>query len=458
MRARVGAVLIGSARRLHARWKAEPLVRNSAYLMLTTVVNGAVGYVYWIVAARLGTTTEVGVATAAIAILFLTSMATNLGIGPALIQALPRVGHDDRRWSSMVNASIVVAFAAGVVGSAIVATTLPMVLPRFDAVLRSPFPFAMFVLGAGLFSATLIADCVFVSERRGARMLVRNIVFALGKLALIVVPVLLGMRLSASVIVTSFVLGTVMSLGVALVQLHGLGRTYRRTLAGGAEAWRALRGNLAAHHLTWLGANLPQYVLPPIVVARLTASDNAFFSMAWTVGGVFFTVSPAAAAALFVEGASSQDRLGRSTRKSAVLITGLLGPAMLVFLLFGSQIMRLFGAEYSRPTQTLLRILVVSAIPDGVTNLYTSVLRVRRRIRTAAALNLFMAVVALGGAWILLPRLGVSGAGWAWITAQTLGALVVGVLVLRDRRATPVQVVVQAVEPAPLAMASMSSA
>lgn len=458
MRARVGDVVIASARRVHARWKSEPLVRNSAYLMLTTVVNGAVGYVYWIAAARLGTTTEVGVATAAIAILFLTSMATNLGIGPALIQALPRVGHDDRRWSSMVNASIVVAFAAGVVGSAAVVGILPALLPRFDHLLRSPFPMSMFILGAGLFSATLIADCVFISERRGARMLVRNSVFAVGKLGLVIVPVVVGMRLTASVIVTSFVLGTLVSLLVALVQLHGLGHTYQRSLAGGAEAWRSLRGNLAAHHLTWLGANLPQYVLPPIVVARLTATDNAFFSMAWTVGGVFFMVSPAAAAALFVEGSSAGNRLGHSTRKSALLITGLLGPAMIVFLLFGSQIMRLFGAEYSRPTQTLLRILVLSAIPDGVTNLYTSVLRVRRRVRTAAALNVFMAVIALGGAWVLLPRVGVAGAGWAWIGAQSLGALAVGVLVLRDRRVPREQPMTQAVEPAPRVMASMSSA
>jgi len=92
-------------RQLLLRWERDNLLRNSAFIMGTTIVNGAVGYVYWIAAARLGRPSDVGIATSLIAILFLTSMATNLGIGPALIQALPRAS-DDRRWSCLVNVAV----------------------------------------------------------------------------------------------------------------------------------------------------------------------------------------------------------------------------------------------------------------------------------------------------------------------------------------------------------------
>jgi O-antigen/teichoic acid export membrane protein len=423
---------VSRARQLYARWQDDHLVRNSAFIMGTTVVNGAVGYVYWITAARLGRPADVGVATSLIAVLFLTSMATNLGIGPALIQAMPRA-RDDRRWSALVNVAVVAGFVAGLVGSAAAVGFLPTLVPRVAGTLRQPLTMSLFVVGAGIFTATQYVDCAFVSERRGGRMLVRNIVFAGAKLAFLVLPYALGRAVTASTIVGSFVLGSAMSLVVGFVQLHGLPRTYHRTLEDAGDALRSLRGSLAAHHLAWFGANVPQYVLPSIVIARLTATDNAFFSMAWTVGGVFFMISPAVASALFVEGADGGHSLGRGTRKSVALISAVLGPAMLVFLLFGPEIMRAFGREYASPTVTLLRLLVLSAVPDGVTNIYAAVLRVQERYRFCAVLNVGIAVVALAGAWLLLPHLGIVGVGWAWIGAQLVGCVVVAADLLRQR-------------------------
>lgn len=416
------------ARRLWLRWERDNLLRNTTFIMATTIVNGAVGYVYWIAAARVGDPAEIGIATSLIAILFLTSMATNLGIGPALIQALPGAA-DDRRWSCLVNVAVLAGLVAGVAGSAVALLFLPALVPQVSATLRQPATAALFVLGAGVFTATQYLDCAFVSERRGGRMLTRNIAFALAKLLLLLAPYAVVGRVTAGTIVGSFVLGSALSLAIGFVQLRGLPHTYQPTLAGAGQALRSLRGSLAAHHLAWFGANVPQYVLPSLVVVRLSATSNAFFSMAWTVGGVFFMISPAVGGALFVEGSDGGHTLGRGTRKSALLIAGALGPSMMVFLLFGSEIMRLFGHEYAGATVTLLRLLVISAVPDAVTNVYTAVLRVQGRLRMAAVLNVGIAVFALAGAWMLLPTHGIAGAGWAWIGAQLAGC----VLVVGDR-------------------------
>jgi O-antigen/teichoic acid export membrane protein len=422
-------------RRLLLRWERDNLLRNTAFIMATTVVNGAVGYVYWIAAARVGDPAEVGVATSLIAILFLTSMATNLGMGPALIQALPRAS-DDRRWSCLVNVAVLAGLVSGVAGSAVALLFLPALVPAVSATLRQPVGAAMFVLGAGIFTATQYLDCAFISERRGGRMLARNVAFAFAKLLFLVAPYAVSGGVSAGSIVASFVLGSALSLAFGFVQLRGLPHTYHPTLAHARDALRALRGSLAAHHLAWFGANVPQYVLPSLVVARLSATSNAFFSMAWTVGAVFFMISPAVGGALFVEGTDGGHSLGRGTRKSALLITGALVPAMAVFLLFGTEIMGLFGPEYAGATVDLLRLLVLSAVPDAVTNVYTAVLRVQGRLRMAAVLNVGIAVLALGGTWVLLPVHGIVGAGWAWIGAQLAGCVLVAGDRLLQRRAS----------------------
>ena len=96
--------------------------------------------------------------------------------------------------------------------------------------------------------------------------------------------------------------------------------------------------------------------------------------------------------------------------------------------------MSLFGSSYARHGTVLLVLLVISAVPDAITNLYVSVLRVRDRLGVAAALNLSLAAMAAACAWLLLPSLGVAGAGAGWLIAQTAGALFVLADVVRNRQ------------------------
>jgi Na+-driven multidrug efflux pump len=70
---------------------------------------------------------------------------------------------------------------------------------------------------------------------------------------------------------------------------------------------------------------------------------------------------------------------------------------------------------------TLLRVTLLASIPDAITNVYVSVLRVRGRLPVAAGLNLVMGLGIVGLSWLLLPALGVSAVGWAFLAAQTGG-------------------------------------
>jgi glycogen(starch) synthase len=47
-------------------------------------------------------------------------------------------------------------------------------------------------------------------------------------------------------------------------------------------------------------------------------------------------------------------------------------------------------------------------------------LRLQRRLATAAAVTVTGAAITLGGAWLLMPRLGITGAGWAALASQVI--------------------------------------
>ena len=111
------------------------------------------------------------------------------------------------------------------------------------------------------------------------------------------------------------------------------------------------------------------------------------------------TVSAAISGNLLAELSYDDEPMTRKLHKTARLTAGLLLPPSIVLAVFGRWILAIFGSRYAFHSYDLLLLFVVVAAPDAVTNIYVTVLRVRQEPHKAAAMNLVMAAVALGGAW-----------------------------------------------------------
>jgi len=415
-------------RALLGRLRDDSLFRNSVLLMATTVANSGLGFVYWFVAARAFPASEVGLAAAVISAMTLTSLLSNLGLGTLLVQRLPgRAG--GAAWSGTVNTALGLGVLAGLLSGVAVAALAPLLGVEVARAAGDPAAVAAFAGGVALWTACTLVDFVFVAERAAGRMLVRNVAFSVLKVPLLLAPVL-AVAGGGLAIFASWLLAAAASVLLAIgVLLPRLGRGYRRAGATLAEA-RAMVGSLAGHHLVNVGAMVPMYVLPIVVTARLSAADTAYFYTTWMACGVLFVIAPAVASSLFAEGSHSPAGIAAKTRSSARLIAILLAPTLLVYLLAGRHLLGAFGPAYAEHGLVLMWLLLASAVPDAVTSVAVSVLRLRHRMWRAALLRVAIAAGAVGGAWALLPSLGIAGAGVAWLAAQVAGALAVGAVAL----------------------------
>jgi len=412
-----------------ARLHGDSLLRNSGYNMGATVVTALLGYLYWVVAAHAYAAREVGLAAAIIAAMTLAALLANLGAGSALVGLLPaRAG--GRAWSLTLNTALALSLLSGLVAGGAAVVALPLLSAQLDIVPASPSYGLLFVGGVALWTVSTTLDGAFVAERAAGNLLARNGLFAALKIPLLVAPFPAALGHGAAApgegILASWVLASAVACALGFAQLGHLGRGYRCSLRGVAREARAMAPALAGQHLINLGGSAPMYLLPLLVTARLSAAADAYFYTAWKVGSLFFMISPAVAASLFAEGAHRPAELPGQARRAMLSIGALLGPAMLVLVPGGPVIMGLFGPDYARYGLPLLALLILSAAPDAITNVYVSVLRVRGRLRLAAGMNVGMAVVTLALAWLALPSLGIAGAGWAWLAAQVLGSIVIG--------------------------------
>jgi O-antigen/teichoic acid export membrane protein len=289
-----------------------------------------------------------------------------------------------------------------------------------------------FVLGAACWTGAGLLDYTFIAQRRSGLMLYRNAVASAGKLIGLVLVVAIDRHAGAEAIVgtwaASGLLGVVAGLLLCHRRVFALGRI---RLRDARTELRALLRPTVGHHMISVGGLVPTYLLPVVVTAQLGARANAYFYITWMVGSAIFMISPAVASAIFAEGSHDPSGLQRLTGHALRVVLALLVPAVVVIAAGGRLVLHAFGSGYAAAGYPLLLVLLASALPDAVTNVAVATLRIRGALGGAAVLNGSMAAIAVIGAWTLAPRLGIIGAGWAWLGAQAVGALLV--LVARRR-------------------------
>jgi O-antigen/teichoic acid export membrane protein len=304
-------------------------------------------------------------------------------------------------------------------------------------------PVLIAVLGAVAWTVVNLFCAAFIAARRAGRYLSIQTLVSVVKLVLLVPLAVVGA--GAAALVDAWTVGAVLGVCAGVVWLiprmrlgRPAGQRLRRAAADRAAEADAPRrpgrrrragGNaeflrrLAGQHATSVGAAATPLILPVLVVLRLGVTPNAYFYVTLMVGSAFFMISPAVSVAVFAEGVREGSDLRGVIAKALRVITVLLVPAIVVMVIGGRLVLGLFGASYGAAGYGLLVLLAAAAVPDAVSNVAVAVYRVRQRLGYASAINLGILVVTLGGAWVLMPHLGIAGVGVAWLAAQTLGAV-----------------------------------
>ncbi|CAM5654545.1 hypothetical protein SGLAM104S_05690 [Streptomyces glaucescens] len=107
-------------------------------------------------------------------------------------------------------------------------------------------------------------------------------------------------------------------------------------------------------------------------------------------------------------------------------------------LFFGAPwILGVFGAGYADAATPLLRCLAVGALLRVVTETYFAVLRARSRTAGLAWLQGLLCALVLGLTLLLLPRMGLTGAGVAEIVSLSVIVAIAAPRLYRTVRAAP---------------------
>jgi len=396
----------------------DPLYKNSFFIMLSSITNAGFGFFFWMIAARLYSAEDVGIATALLSSLNLIILFSRLGFDFSIIRFFPK-GNKSRILSTSIVISTSFAILFGILFIAFVDVFFSKLHP-----LRNLMFSAVFLMTAAVSSVTSLTAQSFIALRRGELYFLQNLAAGSRILFLFFLTFLGSAGIFGSV---SFAFLFVLILALLLI-----GRTVGLSLSVDADYVRESFRFSAGNYLASLFSIAPNQILPIMVLNLLGAEKAAYYYVAFAIAGLIFLIPGSMSASLFVEG-SHGESLRKNVLKSLAAIAVLLTPAVIFICLFGDFILHLFGKDYVQAFE-LLRLFALSSFFFAVVSVYLAVKRVQMDVRRIILLNGLNCFALLTLSYLLIPKFDILGAGYAWIATYFTSSLIVGFLVVKKER------------------------
>ena len=93
-------------------------------------------------------------------------------------------------------------------------------------------------------------------------------------------------------------------------------------------------------------------------------------------------------------------------------------------VIVGDKLLLAFGPSYAREGGALLRLVAIASLPAVLVNLFLAAQRVRRNVREMISVALVVSGVTLAASFLLLPSMGIEGAGVGLVAGQLAGAII----------------------------------
>ena len=418
----------GPLRKLQARLQTDHLVRNSLYLMLSSGLQAALGFTFWVIVARLFTTEDVGRASSLVSATSLLAFLSLFGLNSTLVRFLPTSKDRDALITAAV---ILVAVCAAGFGLIYILLT-PILAPRLAFVEHRPAMVAGFVLLASAAAVNLLTHSVFIASRKASYCaLTDGGVSGITKIVSGLILAGTGAYGLFCACAAGFATAAVVSLALIAMALH-----WRPALR---RAFRALKPLLRFSSTNYAGnicMLLPTLVIPLIVLDRLGASAAAYYFVAFQIATLLYSAVYAVEQAFLAEGSHSDTDWQETRKRSRRFAMALFVPACVILVVAAHWVMLTFGARYGRYGTPSLMVLALAVIPIAANNWSWTVLRLTGRLRLLVVSAGVYALAICGLAWFLAPY-GLTALVASWPVGCSLSAIVATVAVATKPRRAP---------------------
>jgi len=394
----------------------DPLYKNSFFIMLTSVSAAAFGFIFWMLAAKLYPKEDVGVATALISSMTLFILLSGFGLGQSIIRFFP-----EKDKSKVFGTSVIITTFFTVLFGMIFILGVDIWSPGLHIVKKYALLYLLFLAANSIISLT---GTSFVALRKAEYYFFQNLLVG-SRIVFLFPLVFLGALGIFSSFGISFIVALIFSLFLLIksgIKPSWIDKKFLN------DVFHFSAGN----YIAGLLITAPNQILPIMVLNILGAGETAHYYIAFAIASFLFMIPSAFSTSLFVEG-SHGETLKKTTLKSIFSIFSLLIPAVIILYFYGGFILKLIGKDYAAGGLNLLRIMALSSFFVAVCQIYFSIKKVQKDIKSLIFLSALIFALLLGLSYVFMLKFGIVGVGYAWMAGYGLSSSIVGMMVKKER-------------------------
>ena len=419
---------MASESQLKGIWsRARPglLIQNAIALMISSGGTAVVGIIFWIVAARVATTAELGRATAEIAAMLLLATLAQLSFGSIFERFLPVAGeltHGFVRRAYLICTAVGLVLAVGYLALGFGRSFIP----------SSVGWRALFIASVVTWTIFALQDSVLIGLRASKWVAVENIAFSVGKLVLVPVTIALTATEGIFIAWTAPVVPA-----IAAVSWYLFRHRIPEHAAAGASteampSTRSLVVLASAQYASLLSNTFLPAIVTLIVIQRLGATANAHYYLPAMISTNLGLFCWGIVRSFLVEATSEPGALRRHANSTIRALAVVLLPSVILGYIFAPTFLRIFGNSYATHGTTLMRMLLISLLGSTVSVFYSAFAWLDQKVWWMTARTVASSIIYLVMVYTLIGRLGINAIGVA--TLVYAGTTVVIFLPISIRR------------------------
>lgn len=392
---------------------------NSFSLILGRISSSGLGFLTWLITARLFNAQEVGVASGIISAMMLCVQMALLGVGAAIIHLYV---HYEKRPVELVNTGLWIVTTSSLI-TAILFLLLSSVLFRQLNIASTNLPYTVLFLAITVFGTiNVLMDHVSIAMKRGDQVLSRNIIFGLTTILMVTAMPLVAGKSQSIWIVLAWTLAGLLACAFGCWQmvnsLPGYHLGWNVRLSIGQDLIRIGIPN----YLLTLAERAPNWILPILITELISPADNAHWYQIWMMAWVVFLVPISIGQNLFAEISHQPGSARKAIRRSLRTSLWIGGAAALAVAILAPTILSLLGKGYASAGLVPIRILVLSVIPDTVIQMYYAVCRGTNRLPEASMTGLLAGLISVSACVVIGLQHGLTGMAIAWLATQSFAS------------------------------------
>ncbi len=406
------------------------LYSNAFFLMLASLLNSAFGLGFWVLATRLSSPSELGLASTLMSMTTLFASFSTLGLGYGMIRFLPTFSD---KQTDFVNSCLNAGALTSLLASVVFIVGIPLWSPALSIVHSKVLYSLLFVFITVSMTMFSQVENALIAHRRSSFVATRYIIWGVLRFALL--PVLPLVMLISMGIFVAWGIPIAITVVISLFWfMPAVQQGYRPRLTLNLGMIKQTISFSALNYMTDLVFGLPGLILPLVIVNMVGADEVAYFAVALTIGNFLKMVASSASRSLLAEGSHQEDQIQVRAWQCLKFTTVLLVPTtLLVVALSGLMLTLLYGNDYAHGATRLTQLFALDSLPAAVISIYLSVQRVKQRLFNVVAVSVFCGAGTLGLSVLLIPWMGINGTGVAFGLAQLIVALPMTVQFLRKR-------------------------